>query len=52
VAAKDNVNSDLTSLIKVTGTVNSKKKGTSTLTYTVTDKSGNKVAVTRKITVK
>ncbi|MFE0502782.1 immunoglobulin-like domain-containing protein, partial [Peribacillus butanolivorans] len=52
VTAKDNLDGSLTSKIKITGTVNTKKKGTYTLTYTVTDKSKNKALVKRKITVK
>ncbi|MCM3728909.1 DUF5011 domain-containing protein [Neobacillus cucumis] len=52
VTAKDNVDGNLTSAIKITGTVNTKKKGTYTLIYSVTDKSGNKTILTRKITVK
>ncbi|MFB6799845.1 immunoglobulin-like domain-containing protein [Peribacillus butanolivorans] len=52
VTAKDNLDGSLTSMIKITGTVNTKKKGTYTLTYTVTDKSKNKALVKRKITVK
>ncbi|MFH0066276.1 immunoglobulin-like domain-containing protein [Peribacillus sp. NPDC056705] len=52
VSAKDNLDGSLTSEIKITGTVNTKKKGTYTLTYTVTDKSKNKAEVKRKITVK
>ncbi|MGE7758826.1 immunoglobulin-like domain-containing protein [Peribacillus sp. NPDC097895] len=52
VSAKDNLDGSLTSKIKITGTVNTKKKGSYTLTYTVTDKSKNKAVVTRKITVK
>ncbi|MGE7182485.1 immunoglobulin-like domain-containing protein [Peribacillus sp. NPDC006672] len=52
VSAKDNLDGNLTSKIKVTGTVDTKKKGTYTLTYTVTDKSTNKAEVKRKITVK
>ncbi|XRG77736.1 immunoglobulin-like domain-containing protein [Rossellomorea sp. GAMAL-10_SWC] len=52
VTAKDNVDGDLTKLIKITGTVNTKKKGTYTLTYVVADKTGNKTTVPRKITVK
>ncbi len=52
VSAKDNLDGSLTSKIKITGTVNTKKKGTYTLTYTVTDKSKNKAEVKRKITVK
>ncbi|TWT01499.1 immunoglobulin-like domain-containing protein [Planomicrobium sp. CPCC 101079] len=51
VSAKDNVNGTLTSAIKVSGTVNTKKKGTYNLIYTVTDKSGNQTKITRKITV-
>ncbi|MEH7094835.1 immunoglobulin-like domain-containing protein, partial [Neobacillus vireti] len=52
VTAKDNADGNLTNAIKITGIVNTKKKGTYTLIYTVTDKSGNKTMVTRKITVK
>ncbi|MFF2875052.1 immunoglobulin-like domain-containing protein [Gottfriedia sp. NPDC057991] len=52
VIAKDNVDGDLTKTIKVTGVVNTKKKGIYTLTYTVSDKSGNKTIISRKITVK
>lgn len=52
VTAKDNVDGTLSSLRKVKGFVNTKKKGTYTLTYTVTDKSGNKAKVIRKMTVK
>ncbi|AXN37941.1 immunoglobulin-like domain-containing protein [Peribacillus butanolivorans] len=52
VTAKDNLDGSLTRKIKITGTVNTKKKGTYTLTYTVTDKSKNKALVKRKITVK
>ncbi|ASS95827.1 immunoglobulin-like domain-containing protein [Peribacillus simplex] len=52
VSAKDNLDGSLTNKIKITGTVNTKKKGTYTLTYTVTDKSKNKAEVKRKITVK
>ncbi|MFD4704749.1 immunoglobulin-like domain-containing protein [Gottfriedia sp. NPDC058432] len=52
VTAKDNVDGDLTKVIKITGTVNTKKKGTYTLKYVVADKTGNKTTVQRKITVK
>ncbi|MDR7240871.1 immunoglobulin-like domain-containing protein [Neobacillus drentensis] len=52
VTAKDNLDGSLTSKIKVTGTVNTKKKGSYSLTYTVIDKSQNKTVVKRKITVK
>ncbi|MED4285374.1 DUF5011 domain-containing protein [Priestia megaterium] len=51
VTAKDNIDGDLTKVIKVTGSVNTKVKGTYTLTYTVSDKAGNTAAVVRKITV-
>lgn len=51
VTAKDNVDGDVTSSIKVTGAVNTKKKGTYILTYTVADKSGNQTVITRKIIV-
>jgi hypothetical protein len=52
VTAKDNVDGTITSQIQIKGTVNTKKKGTYTLTYSVTDRSGNTASVTRKITVK
>ncbi|MFP5109887.1 immunoglobulin-like domain-containing protein [Neobacillus sp. C211] len=52
VTAKDNLDGSLTSQIKVTGTVNPKKKGSYTITYTVTDKSQNTTVVKRMITVK
>ncbi|PGS49898.1 immunoglobulin-like domain-containing protein [Bacillus sp. AFS041924] len=51
VTAKDNVDGDLTKSIVITGSVNTKKRGTYNLTYTVSDKSGNKTIITRKITV-
>ncbi|WP_081092405.1 immunoglobulin-like domain-containing protein [Peribacillus simplex] len=51
VTAKDNLDGDLTGKIKVTGKVNTKKKGTYTLTYTITDKSANTATITRKITI-
>jgi len=52
VTAIDSVDGNLTKLIKITKTVNTKKKGTYILTYTVSDKSGNKVVKSRKIIVK
>jgi len=52
VNAKDNIDGNLTSKIKVSGSVNTKKAGVYTLTYSVTDKAGNKSEVKRKITVK
>lgn len=51
VTATDNIDGDLTKMIKVSGTVNTKVKGTYTLTYTVSDKAGNTAAVVRKVTV-
>lgn len=51
VTAKDNVDGDLTKLIKISGTVNTKKKGTYTVTYSVADKWGNKTTISRKVTV-
>ncbi|MEO2225552.1 Ig-like domain-containing protein [Priestia megaterium] len=51
VTATDNVDGNLTNSIQVSGSVNTKKKGIYTLTYSVLDKSGNKAVVTRKITV-
>lgn len=52
VTAKDNVDGVLTKKIKVTGQVNTKRKGTYVLVYTVSDKASNKATVKRKITVK
>ncbi|WP_066067088.1 DUF5011 domain-containing protein [Neobacillus soli] len=52
ITAKDNSDGNLTSKIKISGSVNTRKKGTYTLTYYVYDKSGNKATVKRKITVK
>lgn len=51
VTAKDNIDGDLTKVIKVTGTVNTKVKGVYSLTYTVKDKTGNTATIVRKITV-
>ncbi|UKS55693.1 Ig-like domain-containing protein [Exiguobacterium acetylicum] len=52
VTAKDNVDGVLTKSIKVTGSVNTKRKGTYALTYSVKDKAGNSTSVKVKITVK
>ncbi|AOH56162.1 hypothetical protein ABE28_017500 [Peribacillus muralis] len=52
VTAKDNLDGNVTNKIKTTGTVNTKKKGSYTLTYTVADKSQNKAVTKRIITVK
>lgn len=50
-SATDNVDGDITSKIKVSGKVDITKSGTYTITYTVTDKAGNRTEVTRKVTV-
>ena len=52
VTAKDNVDGLLTKSIKVTGSVNTKRKGVYALTYTVKDKAGNSTVVKIKVTVK
>ncbi|MBQ2917489.1 MAG: transglycosylase domain-containing protein [Clostridia bacterium] len=50
--AKDNKDGDLTSKIKVTGTVDTSKAGTYKITYTVQDTAKNKATVTRTVIVK
>ena len=45
VTATDNVDGDLSSLVKKTGSVDTSKAGTYTITYSVSDKSGNKSEV-------
>ncbi|WP_410503260.1 immunoglobulin-like domain-containing protein [Exiguobacterium acetylicum] len=52
ITAKDNVDGVLTKSIKVTGSVNTKRKGTYALTYSVKDKAGNGTSVKIKIMVK
>lgn len=52
VTAKDNVDGTLTKSIKVTGKVNTQRKGVYPVTYTVKDKAGNSTVVKVKITVK
>jgi len=52
VTAKDNVDGSLTKSIKVTGSVNTKRKGIYALTYTVKDKAGNSTSMKIKITVR
>ncbi len=51
VAATDNYDGDLTSEIKVEGEVNVEKAGIYSLTYSVSDQSGNNVSVKRTVTV-
>ena len=48
----DNYDTDLMDKVKVSGSVNTSKEGEYTLTYTVSDDSGNKTEVTRKVIVK
>ena len=50
--ATDKCDGDISKNVKVSGSVNNKKTGTYTLTYTVKDASGNEAKVTRKVTVK
>ena len=50
--AIDNVDGDITGKVKVTGSVNSNREGKYTLTYRVTDSSGNEATATRTITIK
>ncbi|WP_313533046.1 Ig-like domain-containing protein [Exiguobacterium sp.] len=52
ITAKDNVDGVLTKSIKVTGSVNTKRKGTYALTYSVKDKARNGTSVKIKIMVK
>ena len=49
--ATDNCDGDITSEVKVSGTVNTAAVGTYKLTYTVKDKTGNEASVTRTVTV-
>lgn len=49
--AKDICDGDLTKNIKTTGEVNTKKEGTYTIKYEITDKSGNKASITRTVKV-
>lgn len=49
--AKDNVDGDITKKIKKSGKVNTKKEGSYTVKYTVSDSSGNKTTVKRTVIV-
>ena len=51
VSASDKEDGDLTSKIEISGSVDTKKAGVYTLTYSVEDSDSNKTTVTRKITV-
>ena len=48
---KDNCDKNLKSKVKVSGSVDTNTKGTYTLTYEVSDLSGNKTTVERKVTI-
>lgn len=50
--AYDNVDGDLTDAVKVSGEVNTKKAGSYTVSYTVTDGYENTTTLTRPVTVK
>lgn len=52
VTAKDNIDGDITSKIVTSGSVNAEKDGTYTITYSVSDKAGNKATAKRNVTVK
>lgn len=49
--ATDNCDGNITDKVVVTGTVDTNKSGTYTLTYTVKDSFGNAVSIDRKVTV-
>lgn len=51
VSATDNADGDLTSKISTTGAVDTSKVGKYTLTYSVSDESGNEAYVTREVEV-
>ena len=51
VTATDNVDGDLSSSVKKTGSVDTSKAGTYTITYSVSDKAGNKSEVKRTVKV-
>ncbi|KAB7790347.1 immunoglobulin-like domain-containing protein [Bifidobacterium leontopitheci] len=52
VTATDNRDGDLTSKIKISGTVNTSVAGTYRVTYTVSDKAGNTATAIRTVTIK
>lgn len=51
VTAVDNEDGDITSKIKKTGNVDTKKQGNYTITYIVSDKAGNRAEAIRKVEV-
>lgn len=50
-SASDNEDGDLTGSVTVSGTVNANRKGTYSLTYSVSDKAGNPSSVTRTVNI-
>ena len=50
--ATDKVDGDITEKIEISGTVDTKKVGTYTITYKVKDAAGNEATTTRKVVVK
>ncbi len=52
VTAIDEYDKDLTKNVKIDGKVDTKNVGTYTLTYKVSDSSGNEASITRKVNVK
>lgn len=50
--AIDDVDGDITSNVEITSNLNNKKPGTYTITYSVSDSSGNKTEISRNIIVK
>jgi len=49
---QDNYDIDLTDKVKISGSVNTNKEGEYKLSYSVSDNSGNKTEITRKVIVK
>lgn len=49
--AMDNIDGDITAKIKTSGKVDTETTGTYTVTYTVTDKAGNKAEISRNVIV-
>jgi hypothetical protein len=49
--AFDNIDGTLTSRIVITGTVNTQQEGADTVTYTVSDRAGNKTVLKRAVTI-
>lgn len=50
-SATDNKDGNITSKVKISGSVNTKKAGTYTVTYSVSDEAGNSTSKTLKVTV-